>query len=77
MIFYPMARAKIWRAHLRARQMCAQHTLLRKIQNLTFFLSKVCCAHIWRAPSDKTSSKQYFMYLQLVHIFKTRGDRVI
>ena len=26
-----MARAKIWRAHLRARQMCAQFPLLKKI----------------------------------------------
>ena len=31
MIFYPMARAKIWRAHLRARQMCAQPPILKKM----------------------------------------------
>ena len=31
MIFYPMARAKIWRAHLRARQMCAQPAVLEKM----------------------------------------------
>ena len=31
MIFYPMARAKSWRAHLRARQMCAQLPVLKKI----------------------------------------------
>ena len=31
MIFYPMARTKSWRAHLRARQMCAQLPVLKKI----------------------------------------------
>ena len=38
MIFYPMARAKIWRAHLRARQMCAQLPVLKKIVK-----NKICC----------------------------------
>ena len=31
MIFYPMARAKFSHAHLRARQMCAQLPVLKKI----------------------------------------------
>ena len=31
MIFYPMKRVKIWRAHLRARQMCAQPPVLAKM----------------------------------------------
>ena len=31
MMFYPMARAKFSRAHLRARQMCAQHPVLEKM----------------------------------------------
>ncbi len=30
MMFYPMARAKFSRAHLRARQMCAQPPVLEK-----------------------------------------------
>ena len=31
MMFYLMARAKIWRAHLRARQMCVQLPILKKM----------------------------------------------
>ena len=31
MMFYPMARAKFSRAHLRARQMCAQPPVLEKM----------------------------------------------
>ena len=39
-----------------------------KISFWIIFSSTGCCAHIWRAPSDRTSSKQHFMYLQHVHI---------
>ena len=60
MMFYPMARAKFSRAHLSARQMCAQPPVLEKMVKNAIFeaLIMACSARgSARAPEKISDSK--------------------
>ena len=59
MMFYPMARAKFSRAHLRARQMCAQPPVLEKMVKNEIFGALIMArsARAKKNSDSKTSIK--------------------